>query len=110
CIVAFIIAVPRTALLPPQEQALIRTLSRLGSRNDELDQHHLAEAISLVIWNPSDGTIDANSPPKDSNLRLEGMSDRIYSAYIDRYRNLPPHEQEEEVEAETEAEAEAEAE
>jgi len=101
CIVCFIVAVPRPALAAPQEQALIRTLDRLGSREDELDQHHLAEAISLVIWNP-DGTIDTKSPPSDSRLRLEAMHDRIYRAYIDRYRNLPPHEMEEISEVEPE--------
>jgi hypothetical protein len=98
CIVSFIVALPRPALLPPQEQALIRTLDRLGSRENELDQHHLAEAISLVIWKP-DGTIDLNSPPNDSRLRLETMNERIYRAYLDRYRNLPPHEIEENADA-----------
>ena len=99
CIVCFVVALPRPALQHAQEQALIRTLDRLGSRENELDQHHLAEAISLVIWNPEDGTIDENSPPKDSRLRLELMNERIYSAYKDRYRNLPPHEIEEMAEA-----------
>lgn len=99
CIVCFVVALPRSALAHAQEQALIRTLDRLGSREDELDQHHLAEAISLVIWNPEDGSIDENSPPKDSRLRLETMNERIYSAYKDRYRNLPPHEIEEMAEA-----------
>jgi hypothetical protein len=103
CIVCFVVALPRTALQNAQEQALIRTLDRLGSREDELDQHHLAEAISLVIWNPEDGTIDENSPPKDSRLRLEKMNERIYSAYKDRYRNLPPHEIEEIADAEDDA-------
>lgn len=101
CIVAFIVALPRQALLLPQEQALIRTLDRLGSRENELDQHHLAEAISLVLWKP-DGTIDLNSPPHESRLRLETMNERIYRAYLDRYRNLPPHEIEEVTEAESE--------
>lgn len=95
CIVCFVVALPRPALAHAQEQAIIRTLDRLGSREDELDQHHLAEAISLVIWNPADGTIDANSPPKESRLRIEGMHERISAAYKDRYRNLPPHEIEE---------------
>lgn len=102
CIVCFVVALPRDALARPQEQALIRTLERLGSREDELDQHHLAEAISLVIWK-KDGTIDQDSPPKGSHLRLETMNDRIYRAYIDRYRNLPPHEIEEAADVETES-------
>jgi hypothetical protein len=92
CLVCFIVALPRAALLPPQEQAIIRTLERLGSRDDELDQPHLAEALSLVIWNPDDGTIDVNSPPPESILRLEKMAERIAPRYLDRYKNLPPHE------------------
>lgn len=101
CIVCFVVALPRPALKFAQEQALIRTLDRLGSREDELDQHHLAEAIALVIWNPEDGTIDKNSPPMTSRLRIETMHERIYEAYRDRYRNLPPHEAEEVAEAES---------
>jgi hypothetical protein len=92
CLVCFIIALPRPALLKPQEQAIIRTLERLGSRDDELDQPHLAEAVSMVIWNPDDGTIDQTSPPPDSILRLEKMTERIAPRYLDRYKNLPPHE------------------
>jgi len=92
CLVCFIIALPRPALLKPQEQALIRTLERLGSRDDELDQPHLAEAVSLVIWDPDTGTIDADWPPPDSILRIEKMAERIAPRYLDRYKNLPPHE------------------
>jgi len=87
--------------LKPQEQAIIRTLERLGSRDDELDQPHLAEAIAMVIWNPDDGSIDPESPPRDSGLRLESMADRIAPRYLDRYKNLPPHEVMEQAEAET---------
>jgi len=95
CIVAFIIILPRPALQPAQERALIRTLERLGSRGDELDQNHLAEAIALCVWDPDFGTIDPNVPQKDSILRIEAMPERIYPAYLDRYKNLPPHEAEE---------------
>ena len=65
CLVCFIVALPRPALQRPQEQALIRTLERLGSREDELDQPHLAEAIALVIWDPDNGGIDPTWPPGD---------------------------------------------
>jgi hypothetical protein len=102
CLVCFIVALPRPALLKPQEQAIIRTLERLGSRDDELDQPHLAEAVAMVIWNPDDGTIDLNSPPPESGLRLETMSERIAPRYLDRYKNLPPHEVMEKAEAGTE--------
>jgi hypothetical protein len=99
CLVCFIVLLPRPALLWNQEQALIRTLERLGSRDDELDQPHLAEAVSMVVWNPDDGTIDPASPPMGSNLRLETMCDRITPRYLDRYKNLPPHEIMEQAEA-----------
>lgn len=92
CLVCFIVVLPRPALAKPQEQAMIRTLERLGSRDDELDQPHLAEAVSMVIWDPDTGLIDPNWPPPDSILRLERMSERIAPRYLDRYKNLPPHE------------------
>jgi hypothetical protein len=101
CLVCFIVALPRPALLKPQEQAIIRTLERLGSRDDELDQPHLAEAVAMVIWNPDDGTIDLTSPPIASGLRLETMAQRIAPRYLDRYKNLPPHEVMEKAEAGT---------
>ncbi len=94
CIVCFFVIVPRPALQVNQERALIRTLERLGSRGDELDQNHLAEAISLIIWEPQDGSIHSGTPQPGSNLRLDTMHERIYPAYLDRYKNLPPHEAE----------------
>jgi hypothetical protein len=95
CIVAFIVVLPRPALQVAQERALIRTLERLGSRGDELDQNHLAEAIAMCVWDPDTGTIDPNVPPPDSILRIEALPGRIHPAYLYRYKNLPPHEAEE---------------
>ena len=69
----------------------MRTLERLGSRENELDQNHLAEAISMCVWNPKDGSIDPEWPDPNSPLRIEKMHERIFPAYIDRYKNLPPH-------------------
>ena len=57
-----------------------------------LDQTHLAEAISLVVWDPETGLIDANSPSPESNLRIESFSQKVYETYLDRYKGLPPHE------------------
>lgn len=91
CIVAFIVAIPAQAVLERQRRAIVSTLERLGSRKDELDQHHLAEAVSLVLWNPDSGEIDADTPGGDSPIRLRNMSRRIESAYRDRYQHLPPH-------------------
>lgn len=93
CIVAFIVAVPRPALDAAQERDIIRTLTRLGTRQGELDQHHLAEAIAFVVWNPKDGSVDPNVPPAASGLRLDKMHTRIEAAYLARYANLPPHQE-----------------
>ena len=54
CIVAFIVVLPRPALPLRQHRAIATTLERLGSRHDELDQHHLAEAACLIVWDPED--------------------------------------------------------
>lgn len=91
CIVAFIVVLPAPALAAPQAQAISSTLARLGSRKDELDQHHLAEAIAMVVWDPDTGVVDPNLPAPDSLIRLEAMHERIYESYVDRYQHLPPH-------------------
>lgn len=90
-IVAFIVVIPRPALGNRQEADIIRTLERLGTRKVVLDQDHLAEVISLIVWNPQVGTIDQSIPPTASNLRIEKFSDTLYPHYIDRYKGLPPH-------------------
>jgi hypothetical protein len=91
CLVVLVVAIPRDALPANQERDLIRTLERLGSRNEVLDQAHLAEAIAFVVWNPHTGELDPNAPLPDSPIRLENVSKRIYDAYLKRYKGLPPH-------------------
>jgi len=90
-IVAFMVLIPRPALAARQAADLVRTLERLGTRKDVLDQTHLAEAISLVVWNPETGIIDDGIPCSTTNLRLESFSERIYPHYVARYKGLPPH-------------------
>ena len=91
CIVAFIVVLPAPALPPRQHRAISTTLERLGSRRDELDQHHLAEAASLVLWDPETGTMhDASSDP-NSSVHLHLMHRRVQDAYVQRYQHLPPH-------------------
>jgi len=63
----------------------------LGARNDVLDQTHLAEALSLIVWNPETGEINPSIPAQDSNLRIEKFSDTLYPHYLNRYKGLPPH-------------------
>ena len=88
CIVVFIVVLPAPAVPDRQRRAIASTLERLGSRKDELDQHHLAEAIALVLWNPHDGTI---TPMADSNIHLDSLHRKVQAAYVDRYQHLPPH-------------------
>lgn len=90
-IVTFVIMLPKPALGAKQRFDIIRTLERLGARNDVLDQHHLAEAIALVIWNPDTGEIDPDWPPKDSNVSIINFSAKIARCYTNRYKGLPPH-------------------
>lgn len=90
-LVAFIVVIPKPALGSRQEADIIRTLERLGSRQDVLDQSHLAEALALIIWNPETGEIDHSIPSQDSNLRIEKFSDTLFPHYLNRYKGLPPH-------------------
>ena len=90
CIVAFIVALPLPAVPERQRLAIATTLNRLGSRRDELDQHHLAEAIALVIWDPSTGEVSCPDE-HTQGISLEAMRARLESCYLDRYRHLPPH-------------------
>ena len=101
CVVAFIVVLPKPALHGSQRRAISATLDRLGSRKAELDQHHLAEAIALVIWDPATGEIEparSACPPSEvedrdlmSNIHLDKMHLQVYRHYADRYQHLPPH-------------------
>lgn len=90
-LVAFMVVIPRPALAARQEADLIRTLERLGARRDILDQTHLAEVLSLVVWDPETGNIDPAAPPPQSSLRVEKFPDVLYPHYVSRYKGLPPH-------------------
>lgn len=102
CVVAFIVALPAPALRDAQRRAIASTLERLGSRRDELDQHHLAEAIALVVWDPATGEVEpshpigGDAPGEDAAtpgpaIHLDAMPRRIHACYADRYQHLPPH-------------------
>ena len=91
CVVAFIVVLPKPALPDAQRRAISATLIRLGSRKDELDQHHLAEAISLVIWDPTTGEIVPDDSDGRSDINLDTMHRRLQRHYVDRYQHLPPH-------------------
>jgi hypothetical protein len=93
-IVAFLVMVPAPALADKQEFDIIRTLERLATRKDVLDQAHLAEAVSLVVWHPASGKVHPDIPPKASPLRVEQLSASLFPHYLERYKGLPPHSEE----------------
>ncbi len=87
----FFVVLPSTALMLKQENDITRTLERMGTRKNVIDAPHLAESISLIVWDPETGSIDSERPMKTSNLRLEKAHQRIEEIYLERYKGLPPH-------------------
>lgn len=90
-IVAFLVAIPIPALGGSARPAIIETLERLARRTGIDGPHHMAEAISLILWEPSTGMIDPNNPSPNSPLRIEQFSPLVETAYTNRYKGLPPH-------------------
>jgi len=90
-VVAFIVAIPEPCLGRDHGAAIIGTLERLGRRIGIDGPAHMAEAISLVLWNPTTGEIHPTIPHPSSLARFEVFSELVESAYIERYKGLPPH-------------------
>jgi hypothetical protein len=90
-VVAFMVICPDPALREPQRSTMIETLERLARRVSVEDPNHMAEVISLVIWDPETGDINAKSPAPSSPLRFEKFSNQLEVTYHSRYKGLPPH-------------------
>jgi hypothetical protein len=90
-VVAFLVVCPVPCVSSSLQKATIETLERLARRNAVDGPLYMAEAISFVLWNPSDGSIDANIPLPSSSLRFEKFSEQVEAAYVSRYKGLPPH-------------------
>lgn len=90
-LVAFMVIYPEPCVTSAHQRATVETLERLARRVSVGDPNHMAEAISLVLWNPSDGTIDADIPSPASPLRIEKFSIQVEEIYRSRYKGLPPH-------------------
>lgn len=90
-VVAFMVIVPEPCLGEPQRSAMVETLERLARRQKVEDSDYMAEAISLVVWNPDDGSISSGIPAPASPLRIEKFSIQVETAYVSRYKGLPPH-------------------
>jgi len=90
-VVAFMVVLPEPCVSGPIRNAIIETLERLARRNNVEGASYMAEAISLVLWNPDDGTIDTSFPSSSSLIRIEKFSAQVELAYVNRYKGLPPH-------------------
>lgn len=90
-VVAFLVAFPSPCVSQSLRKATIETLERLARRTSVDGPLYMAEAISFVLWNPDNGMIDADIPSASSPLRIERFSEQVESAYISRYKGLPPH-------------------
>nr|NLI50469.1 hypothetical protein [Propionibacterium sp.] len=92
-VVGFLVCIPVPCLIhnASRASAMIGTLTRLGGRVLVDEPAHRAEALSLVLWDPSTGEIDPTLPPADSPLRIERFHEDLYAAYHSRYQGLPPH-------------------
>ncbi len=90
-VVAFMVVIPHPALLERQQRDLVRTLERLAQRINVRDEPHLAEVISLVVWEPSTGEVLREIPEQSSPLRLERFASTLALRYGERFQGLPPH-------------------
>jgi hypothetical protein len=90
-VVGFMVVYPAPAVTSSQLTATIGTLERLGGRILVDEPEHRAEALSLVLWDPTTGKIDASIPDPASPLRIERFSEDVERAYVARYKGLPPH-------------------
>lgn len=92
-LVAFIIALPRPCVTERLSVATARlqTLERMTGRLGADEPMHLAEAISVMVWDPETGEIDATTPAPDSPLRIEKFSTQVEHVYRSRYQGQPPH-------------------
>ncbi|MDQ2784506.1 MAG: hypothetical protein M3Y58_05835 [Chloroflexota bacterium] len=90
-VVAFMVIYPEPCVSLSQRSATTETLERLARRINVDGPPYMAEAISLVLWNPTDGSLDPTVPDPSSPLRLEKFSEQVASAYTNRYKGLPPH-------------------
>lgn len=90
-VVGFMVIIPTPAFVEPQRSAMIETLERLARRVSVEDPVYMAEAISLVVWEPDTGAIETDVPHPASPLRLERFHMSVEAAYVSRYKGLPPH-------------------
>lgn len=90
-LVAFMVIYPEPCVSASREKATIETLERLARRVSVDHANHMAEVISLILWDPYTGTIIPDKPGPSSPLRIERFSSQLEEIYVSRYKGLPPH-------------------
>ncbi len=90
-VVAFMVVIPSSCFRGEVRKRFTPMLERLSGRNSPIDQVHKAEAISLILWDPTESAIDTAWPALDSLLRIERFSRQVGGQYHERYDGLPPH-------------------
>ena len=90
-IVAFMVICPSPCMSVTHGKAMTETLERLARRTAVDGPLYMAEAISLVLWNPYDGAVEPGSPAATSPIRIERFSEQVETMYVSRYKGLPPH-------------------
>ena len=90
-LVAFMVVIPAPCLVEPQNSALIGTLERLAGRVGVNEPNQNAEAMALIVWDPSTGQVLPDRPAPDSVIRIERFSETVERIYRNRYKGLPPH-------------------
>ncbi len=89
-VVAFLVAVPEQCMGTHRDN-LTAALLRLSGRTTSTGDVHKAEAIALLAWDPTDGSVSKAWPPKDHPLRIERFSEQVQLHYVENFAGMPPH-------------------
>ena len=76
-VVAFMVICPAPCVSMCHRKATIKTFSEPLTRRSNVDGPlYMAEAISLILWHPNNGTIDADIPLSSSPLESKSFPNR----------------------------------
>lgn len=90
-VVGFVVVIPTPCFSGQSRERFTRMLDRLVGRSSPIDVPHKAEVVSLVLWNPDDGSVNTDWPQPGSPLRIDGFSEQVQKAYHERYDGMAPH-------------------
>jgi len=65
----------------------VARLIRAGGRRTEADAPHLLEGITVLVYDPDSGSIDAQLPPTGSGLRWDEFIDALVTSYEARFED-----------------------